>query len=113
MQKGIRFFRCIWESSVGVMDTTEAAYSRRALSDRIKAGQIEYYCQDIQEKYSLLKIQEYETPMIELEWLLKLFTTAGNEKEREAHREQAAYVLRLVELTAARVHLENGDYIER
>ncbi len=113
MQKGIRFFRCIWESSDGVMDTTEAAYSRRALSDRIKAGQIEYYHQDSQEKYSLLKIQEYETPMIELEWLLKLFTTAGNAKEREAHREQAAYVLRLVELTAARVHLENGDYIER
>lgn len=113
MQKGIRFFRCIWESSEGVMDTTEAAYSRRALSDRIKAGQIEYIHHDTQEKYNLLKIQEYETPMIELEWLLKLFTTAGNAKEREAHKEQAAYVLRLVELTAARVHLENGDFIER
>ena len=113
MNKGIRFYRVVWDCGNNhIEQTTESAHSRRYLSDQLKRGEIAYYSES-GDKWQPLKIQEIETPMIEIEWLLKLFTESGNKKEREAHREQAAYVLRLVEQCAARVALENGDFIER
>lgn len=109
---GIRFYNVVWSLKNGRMfkNTTEYAYTRRHLSDKIRRGEIEYYEED-GEKWKLLKIQAIETPMIEIEWLLKCFTGAVNKKEREAHREQTAYVLQLVESLAARVMLEDGETV--
>ena len=110
---GVRFYSVIWDCGNGKIErTTEAAHNRRYLVNQIKKKEIMYYNNDSSE-WSMIKIQEIKTPMIEIEWLLNLFTLYGNKKEREAHREQAAYVLRLVENCAARVALENGDFIER
>lgn len=113
MNKGIRFYRCVWDTGSGYQDTTEAAYSRRHLADKIRVIKNLDYQNSDGSRWKLLKIQEFETPMIELEWLLNLFTSAGNKKEREAHRDQAAYIIRLIEAYAARVLLEDGTVIER
>lgn len=112
---GIRFYNVVWSFNNGnsYKNTTEYAYTRRHLTDRIRRGEIAYYSED-GEEWKVLKIQAIETPMIEISWLLKCFTEYGNKKEREAHREQAAYVLRLVESLAARVMMEDGEtFIER
>lgn len=114
MGKGIRFYNVVWTTPTeGLHQTIEAETTRKRLQNKIREGRIEYFFGERQEKGTVVKVQDIETPMIEIEWLLKLFTTAGTKEERETHRDQAAYVLRLVEMFAARVHLENGDYIER
>lgn len=110
---GIRFFNCVWNTGSSYQNTTEYAYSRRHISDKIKVTKEVQYFTDQNEPWELVKIQEIETPMIEIEWLLNLFTTAGKKNDRVAHAEQAAYILRLVEVCAARVLLEDGRTIER
>lgn len=113
MAQGIRFYNVVWSKPDGSFtNTTEAAHTRRYLSDQLKSGTIAYF-DESGRAWSVVKIQEMETPMIEITWLLDLFTKGLTKKEREAHMEQAAYVLRLVESMAARVQLENGDFIER
>lgn len=109
---GIRFYNVVWETGSGYTNTTEGALSFRNMKDILKRGEVEYYNED-GSAWNVVKVQEIETPMIEIEWLLDLFTKSGTAKSREAHRDQAAYVLRLVERCAARVKLENGDFIER
>lgn len=113
MKNGIRFFNVVWETPMGAYEnTTESAHSRRYLADQIRKKDVAYF-DDFGTEWKLIKIQEIETPVIEIEWLLNLFTTSGKKSDRESHKEQAAYVLRLVENCAARVILENGDIVER
>ena len=112
MAAGIRFYNVIWNTGNGFTNTTEAAHSRRYLFNQIKKNDLQYFSESGQ-PWEMVKIQEIETPVIEIAWLLDLFTTSGNKKSREEHKHQAAYVLRLVEKCAARVALENGDFIER
>ena len=112
MTAGIRFYNVIWNTWHGFSSTTEASHSRRYLSNQIKRGDLQYF-DESGRPWEMVKIQEIETPVVEIKWLLDLFTTAGNKRDRELHKEQAAYVLRLVEKCAARVALENGDFIER
>lgn len=112
MAAGIRFYNVIWDKGNGFANTIEASHSMRYLKDQIKKNYIEYFNNDCT-RWTMVKVQEIETPMVEIEWLLDLFTTSGNKKTREVHKEQAAYVLRLVESCAARVVLEDGSFIER
>lgn len=112
MAAGIRFYNVIWNTGDSFTSTTEASHRRRYLSNQIKKGELQYF-DESGTPWEMVKIQEIETPVIEIKWLLDLFTSAGNKKERELHREQAAYVLRLVESCAARVALEDGNFIER
>lgn len=112
MAAGIRFYNVVWNIGSGFTSTTEASHSRRYLSNQIKKGDLRYF-DDSGRAWEMVKIQEIETPVIEIAWLLNLFTTAGNKRERELHKAQAAYVLRLVESCAARVALEDGNFIER
>ena len=112
MAAGIRFYNVIWNKGSGFTNTVEAAHSMRYLKDQIKKKDVAYFNDD-GTSWEMVKVQEIETPMIEIAWLLDLFTTSGNKKVREAHKEQAAYVLRLVETCAARVALEDGNFIER
>lgn len=108
MNKGIRFYNVVWDMQNGSYENSiEYAHSVRYLKDQIRRKEISHG------EGHVLKVQEIETPMIEIEWLLKLFTELGNKKERESHADQAAYVLRLVENCAARVMLETGEVIER
>lgn len=115
MDKGMRFYNIVWQhSEKGFAQSTECTNNRRNLVNQIKSGEVSFDFSDDPEQPqpgTVLKIQEIETPMIEMEWLLKLFTTSGNKQEREAHREQAAYILRLVEKCAARVLLEDGETV--
>lgn len=112
MQKGIKFYRVIWDCDGTYVDSIEASHNRRYLAGSIKKNDVNYFNKSgVQGK--MVKIQEIETPLVEIEWLLKLFTEAGNKKSRNSHRDQAAYVLRLVETCAARVILETGEIIER
>ena len=111
---GIKFYRCVWETPGGRYEnTTEAAHSRRYLMDSIKKGIIQYYSIDCETPWELLKVQEMETPLIDMMFLDDLFRTGSTKKIREASAEQADYVKRLVKACAARVLLENGDIIER
>lgn len=115
MDRGIRFYNVVWQHpEKGFAQSLEAAHNRRYLRNQINAGEIVYdFSSDPEQPQmgSMLKIQEIETPMIEMEWLLKIFTTAGTKQEREAHREQAAYIIRLIEKCAARVLLEDGETV--
>ena len=107
---GIRFYRIVWSMDIenGQMDvTTEAASSRRLLYDQIKAGKIA----NGRKKY--VKIQEAETPMIDMIYITKLLSGQCNKKEREALKDQSKYVLDLIRCCAARVLLEDGTVIER
>lgn len=110
---GIRFFNCVWNTGTTYQNTTEHAYSRRHMSDKIRVTKEIGYQNEDGSAWELVKIQEIETPMIEIEWLLNLFTTAGKKADRVAHAEQAAYVIRLIEACAARVLFEDGRAIER
>lgn len=113
---GIRFYRVIWytpSGEQGYHETIEAANNRRHVSNLIKDGKIIRKFAGCDEIAQPVKIQEIETPVIELEWLLKLFEKSGTKADREAHREQAAYILRLVEACAVRVLKEDGTLIER
>lgn len=110
--KAVRFFQVVWQTGIGFTQTTEAAPHRRYLVNQIKGGEVAYYDED-GKSWSLVKIQELETPMIEEAWFIDLFTTGSTKKEREAHREQMQYVLRMITACAARVALANGDFIER
>lgn len=113
MAQGIRFYNVVWSKPDGsFQNTTEAARTRRHMGDQIRAGAVSYQDDDGR-RWQPIKIQEIETPMIDITWLLDLFTRGGTKAEREAHREQAAYVLRLVETFAARVALVDGTTIER
>lgn len=107
---GIRFYRIVWSMDIdnGQMEvTTEAASSRRLLYDQIKAGKIA----NGRKKY--VKIQEAETPLIDVEQIGKLLRGKCNKKEREALKDQSRYVLDLIRCCAARVMLEDGEVIER
>lgn len=83
------------------------------MNDKIKITKEVSYFNEDGTPWELVKIQDIETPMIEVEWLMRLFTTAGNRKDRVSHAEQAAYILRLVEACAARILFEDGRVIER
>lgn len=110
MAQGIRFYKCLWSTAAGYRETIEASHMRRYLFNQIKKGEIAYYNED-GSSWELEKIQETETPMIEIDWLLECFTTGSNKREREAHKDQAAYVIRLVEKCAARVAMEGKEEI--
>lgn len=113
MAQGIRFYKCLWSTCAGYRETIEAAHHRRYLVNQIKKGELKYVNKD-GSAWELEKIQETETPMIEIDWLLDCFTTGSTKKEREAHKDQAAYVIRLVEKCAARVAMEGKEeFIER
>lgn len=110
MNKGLRFYVVVWEMDIknGTMiSTIEAAHSRRYLVDQIKRGEIN----DGRTRY--FKIQEIETPMVEMEYLQEVFSGRASKKDREAHRDQNTYVLELVRQAAARVIMEGGEVIER
>lgn len=110
---GIRFFNCVWDTGGKYQNTTEYANSRRHMSDKIRVTKEVCYTNDDGSVWELVKIQEIETPLIEIDWLLNLFTTAGKKADRIAHAEQVAYIMRLIESCAARVLLEDGRTIER
>ena len=110
MNKGLRLFVVVWEMDIkaGTMESTiEAAHSRRYLVDQIKQGLIN------ENRRGYVKIQEIETPMIEMEYLQNVFEGLATKKEREAHQAQNAYVLELVRQAAARVLMEDGKAVER
>lgn len=110
MDKGLRLYVVVWEMDVmnGTMVTTiEAAHSRRYLADQIKRGEIN------EGRRRYMKIQEIETPLIEMEYLQNVFSGLASKKDRQAHQAQNAYVLELVRQIAARVMLENGEVVER
>lgn len=116
LQNGIRFYKVIWYTPTGKQgyhETIEPATSRRNLSNKIARGDLIYKFDGCEEIAQPIKIQEIETPVIEVSWLLNMFSTGGTKAEREAHRQQAAYVLHLVETCAARVMKEDGTIIER
>lgn len=109
-KNGLRLYVVVWEMDIkaGTMvSTIEAAHSRRYLVDQIKAGNVN----EGRKRY--FKIQEIETPMIEMEYLQNVFNGLSNKKDREAHKDQNAYVLELVRQVAARVMMENGEVMER
>lgn len=113
MYKGIRFYKCIWDTANGYRETIEASHNRRYLVNQMRKGELAYFNED-GSTWAIEKIQETETPMIEIDWLLECFTTGSNKRERETHKDQAAYVIRLVESCAARVMLEGKEvFIER
>lgn len=110
MINGIRFYYVVWsfEPPENIETTIEAAHSKRYLVDQIKKGLIH----DGRTKY--YKIQEIETPLIELDYYSRLM--AGDKitaKEREAHRQQDAYVLELIKSCAARYTDNKGVTVER
>ena len=110
MNKGLRFYVVVWQMDItnGTMTTTiEAAHSRRYLVDQIKRGEIN------EGRRRYVKIQEIETPLIEMEYLQNLFSGLTSKKDSKAHKAQNVYVLELVRQAAARVMLENGEVIER
>lgn len=111
---GIRFFAVTWGQKVDLASgqhsidiTVEAAHSRRYLSDLIKQGKIA----DGRKKY--IRIQEIETPMIELEYFHKLMNGKASKTEREQHKAQHAYVIQLIRSCAARMMDEEGKVFER
>lgn len=111
MAQGIRFYKCLWSiPEGGYRETIEAAHNRRYLVNQIKKGELQYENED-GSVWEIEKIQETETPMIEIDWLLECFTTGSTKKEREAHKDQAAYVIRLVEKCAARVAIKGKEEI--
>lgn len=106
---GIRFYRVIWgiDLSTGQADiTTEAAHSRRYLSDQIKAGKI----RDGRKHY--VNIQEIETPMIDMTFVNRVFSGQAKKKELEAGYDQLAYIREMILHLAARVTSENGEVRE-
>ena len=110
MNKGLRLYVVVWQMDItnGTMITTiEAAHSRRYLVDQIKRGEI------AEGRRRYVKIQEIETPLIEMEYLQNVFGGMTSKKDREAHKAQNAYVLELVRQAAARVMMDGGEVIER
>lgn len=108
---GIRFYKVIWQSGGSYHETVEIATCRRNLNNAIKRGDIKYLVEGAAEASKIVKIQEMETPMIDMQFLIELFTTGSTKKNREAHKDQTAYVLRLVENCAARVMIEDGKTV--
>lgn len=105
---GIHFFRCVWRDADGkYFESTEAGTSKRWLYDQIK-----YRKGGVKPSGDLVKIQPIETPIVNLDWLVKMFETGCNKKEREENREAACYVLHLVEILGARVE-KDGVLTER
>ena len=106
---GIHFYNVIWQSDSGLIDSTiEAGTSRRWLVDHIRTGDVK--APEDMKGAKMLKVMEFETPVIDFAWLTKTFETGGTKQERKEHATEAAYVLRLVEKLAARVlYREEGD----
>lgn len=104
--KGIRFYRVIWIQGDEFYTITTAAHSKRYVIDKARNG-------DYGVDGELLKVQEVETPLIDMEWLIDLFTSGSSKTEREAHVLETQYVLKLVENFAARIKTEDGEIIER
>ena len=107
---GIRFYCVVWnmDTNAGTIETTiEASHSRRYLADQIKRGEVN----GGKKKY--IKIQEIETPLIEVEYIKKAFEGKTTKKERDAHQAQTEYVLQLILSHAARLMLPEGTVIER
>lgn len=110
MISGIRFYYVVWsfEPPENIETTIEAAHSKRYLVDQIKKGLIH----DGRTKY--YKIQEIETPLIELDYYDRLFSGDKiGSKEREAHRQQDAYIMELIKSCAARYTDNMGVTVER
>lgn len=113
---GIHFYNVIWQSESGLIDNTiEAGTSRRWLVDHIRTGDIK--APEDMKGAKMLKVQEFETPIIDMDWLEKTFATGGTKQERKEHAKEAAYVLNLVEKLAARIlyrdEMDDGKYKER
>ena len=116
MAKGMRLFSVLWSmkttpSGVSFDTSIEAAHSRRFLYDQIKKGEV----RDGQTKY--YKIQELETPMIDLDFFQELlhgeYTTSRQAlKKIDEHRDQADYICQLIRCMAAR-YSEGKKVIER
>lgn len=113
---GIHFYNVIWQSKSGAIDSTiEGATSRRWLVDHIRTGDVKPPEDMVDAK--MLKVQEFETPIINFDWLVRTFETGTTKQERTEHANEAAYVLRLVEKLAARVmyrdEVNEGEIVER
>ena len=113
---GIHFYNVIWQSKSGLIDSSiEAATSRRWLVDHIRTGDVTP--PENMSDAKMLKVQEFETPVIDFDWLVKTFETGTTKQERKEHANEAAYVLRLVEKLAARVlyrdEEDSGKWAER
>lgn len=113
---GIHFYSVIWQSKSGAIDSSiEAATSRRWLVDHIRTGDVKPP-EDMGDA-KMLKVQEFETPVIDFDWLVKTFETGCDKKARKEHAQEAAYVMRLVEKLAARVlyrdEVGEGEIAER
>ena len=68
MAAGIRFYNVIWNTGNGFTNTTEAAHSRRYLFNQIKKNDLQYFSES-GKPWEMVKIQEIETPVIEIEVL--------------------------------------------
>ena len=106
---GIRFYTVVWgiDLETGKAEiTTEASHSRRYLADQIRAGKI------AGGRTHYIKIQEIETPMIDMSFIRRVFTGIAKKKEIEAGWDQLTYILQMVDHFAARVTSETGEVRE-
>lgn len=109
---GIHFYNVIWQSDTGLIESSiEPATSRRWLVDHIRTGDVK--APDDMKNAKMLKVQEFETPVIDFAWLVKTFETGTTKQERVQHAHEAAYVMNLVEKLAARVLMRDEDGEER
>lgn len=98
---GIHFYKVLWRLPSGVYDeTTEAATSRRWLTDHIRMKDVSH---PVGDGATVIKIQQVETPVIDFDYVVKAFETGCTKQERKEHAQEAAYVLNLIEKLAARV----------
>lgn len=98
---GIHFYKVLWRLPSGAYDeTTEAATSRRWLTDHIRMKDVFHPNGD---GAAVIKIQKVETPVIDFDYVVKAFETGCTKLERKEHAQEAAYVLNLIEKLAARV----------
>jgi len=104
---GIHFYNVVWQSESGLVDSTiEAATSRRWLVDHIRTGDVKPIHLT---NAKMLKVQEFETPIIDYAWLVKMLQTGGTKQDREDHAAEASYVLNLVAKLGARVKYTDDE----
>lgn len=112
---GIHFYKVLWRLPSGAYEeTTEAATSRRWLTDHIRIKDVTYPEAD---GATVIKIQQIETPVIDFDYIVKSFETGCTKAERREHAQEAAYVLNLIDKMAARVlyrdEVAEGEVRER
>lgn len=104
---GVHFYSVLWQINETTYDSTiEAATSRRWLSDQIHKGVLVYA--DAPDA-KLVKIQQIETPIVNMTWLTKMLETGCTKESRKENAKAASYVLNLVEKCAARIIIEENE----